>query len=159
MRLGWASATALVAIGCANAFAQGAVTKPRACLDVQTSVLRLDALSATIEACTFLIQDRNQPRRVQAEAIGQRGVLHARRWGLTDSARDAHQAIVDISAALDFRVLENGKVQQLLIWRGTLYEGVKQPAKAGDDYRAVLRIAPFDETARAALLRLGVPSN
>ena len=159
MRLAWTSAVALAAIGCVAAFAQVPVAKPETCLKVRTAALRLDAISATIRACTIVIGDQSQPRPVHAAATAQRGMLYARRWGLTDATKDANQAIADISAAMDFRVFDDSKIQQLLIWRGRLYEATRQMKKAGDDYRAVLRLAPFDETARAALLRLDAPTH
>lgn len=157
MRLAGASAALLVLSFAASA--QVPVTQPDACLKVRTAALRLDAIAATIEACTSVIADQSQSRRIHADAFAQRGILYARRWRLTDTSADAQLAIADISRALDFRLLGNGQIHQLLIWRGALHEATRQPALASDDYRAVLRIAPLDETARSALRRLDAPTN
>jgi hypothetical protein len=158
MRFACAGA-AVLAIGCSAAWSQVVVTRAEACLNARTAVMRLDAIAGTIESCTAVINDKSQPISVHADATAQRGILYARRWRLTDLAQDAHSGIADISEGLRFNLFKDDKKHQLLIWRGELFEATRQTAKAADDFRAVLRIAPLDEIARAALRRLDAPTN
>jgi hypothetical protein len=158
MRLFWIG-VALLILTCTVVRSELAIQSPDACLNVRTAALRLDALAETIQSCTSILNDTSLPAAVYAEVIAQRGMLHARRWRLTDLVQDAHRGIADITEGLRSHVFEDEKRRQLLIWRGQLYEAIGEPSKANDDFTTVLRIAPSDEIARAALRRLGAPTN
>ena len=133
--------------------------KPGGCLQARTASLRLEVISEIILVCTALINDRSVHESVRAELFAQRGTLHARRWRLTDSSQDAGRGISDISEALSFNSLRQHRRQVLLTWRGEIFEAMGQKARAADDFRAVLAIAPTDGAARAALRRLDAPTN
>ena len=132
--------------------------KANGCLQ-RTASLRLEVISKIILACTVLINDHSVRESARPELFAQRGTLHARRWRLTDSSQDASLGIADLSEALSFNSLRNDRRQLLLTWRGEIFEALRQDAKAADDFRAVLSIAPTDEKARAALRRLDIPTN
>ena len=157
MRFAWISAALL--IGCSMARSEFAAARLEACLNVRTAALRLDAIAETIQSCSAVMTDKSLPALIFAETVAQRGILYARRWRLTDLVQDAHRGIADISEGLRFNIFKDEKRQQLLIWRGELYEATGQALKASDDFRAVLRIDPSDETAKAALRRLDAPTN
>jgi len=137
--------------------AQPSAVQLTACVVMHTAALRLNQLDELIANCTRSINDRTATPPMRGEALGQRGLLYARRWSIAQSQQDASNGIADISEGLRLYTPTDARLHQLLLIRAQLHVGTGQTAKAVADYRAVLAIAPNDLAARLALRRLGEP--
>jgi tetratricopeptide (TPR) repeat protein len=148
----------LAATGIAPAPAQP-VELVRGCLVESIAPLRLSELAQAITRCEQVIGDAATPREVRGQALGQRGLLYAKRWSIVEAESDAVQGIADITEGLRAHNPEKARKQHLLNIRGQLYLATSQHKKAADDFKAVLAEAPDNESARAGLKKTGTAEN
>ena len=83
-------------IGIAPALAQP-VELVRGCLVESIAPLRLSELAQAISRCEQVIGDAATPREVRGQALGQRGLLYAKRWSIVETEQDALAGIADIT--------------------------------------------------------------
>ena len=142
-------------VGIPSAFAGNAPEQSKACLDIGTAALRRHQIDEAILTCTRVADGAAADEATLAAALIQRGILHGRRWALTDNRKDAESGIADISAGLRRHRFDNDKHIRALLIRGQLYGATGRRSPAVDDFREVLSIAPSDDVAKSALERLG----
>jgi hypothetical protein len=147
-----------LAMNAAPALAQP-VQLVRGCLVETIAALRLRELAQTIALCDQIIDDAAAPRELRGQALGQRGLLHAKRWSIVETAQDANQGIADITEALRFHTPEKARKHHFLIIRGQLYLATAQLKRAADDFKTVLAEAPDNDAARAGLRKIGTLEN
>ena len=87
------------------------------CFQTQTAALRLSQLDDAIARCTSVIDDRAVVAQVRGEALGQRGMMHARRWSIIEIPQDALQGIADISEGFRLFTPNEERRRTLLIVR------------------------------------------
>ncbi len=148
----------LLATSIAPALAQP-IELVRGCLVESIAPLRLSELAQAISRCEQVIDDTATPREVRGQALGQRGLLHAKRWSIVETEQDALASIADITEGLRLHNPAKDKKQHFLNIRGQLYLATGQHKKAADDFRAVLAEAPDNESARAGLKKTGTAEN
>ena len=144
----------LLFAGLTPAAAELAPNPAKACLDISTAALRRHQIDDALLACTGVADGAVADDETRAAALIQRGILHGRRWSLTDNRKDAESGIADISAGLRRHRFDNDKHIRALLIRGQLYGVIGRRSAAVDDFKEVLSIAPSDEVAKAALERL-----
>ena len=127
------------------------------CFQTQTAVLRLAQLDDAIARCTTIIDDRATAASLRGEALGQRGVMHGRRWSIVEIPQDAVQGIADITEGFRLHTPNEERRRQLVLVRAQLYAATGQTRRATEDFRDVLAGDPANATARAGLRRLGGP--
>ena len=131
----------------------------RGCLVESIAPLRLSELAQAISRCEQMIGDAATPREVRGQALGQRGLLYAKRWSIIETEQDALAGISDITEGLRLHNPEKARKQHLLNIRGQLYLATGQHKKAADDFKAVLAEAPDNESARNGLKKAGTADN
>jgi hypothetical protein len=140
---------AILAAGAAPAAAQP--VELASCLVESVAVLRLGELAKVIASCGQIIDDAATPRDMRGQALGQRGLLYAKRWSMMNALPDAQRGIADISEGLRQYTPTPDRKHHLLNIRGQLYLATGQTRRASDDFKAVLAEAPDDDQARAGL--------
>ena len=131
----------------------------RGCLVESIAPLRLSELAQAISRCEQVIGDAATPREVRGQALGQRGLLYAKRWSIVETEQDAIAGIADITEGFRLHNPDKARKQHLLNVRGQLYLVTGQHKKAADDFKAVLAEAPDNEAARAGLKKTGTAEN
>jgi len=131
----------------------------RGCLVESIAPLRLSELARAISSCEQVIGDTASSRDLRGQALGQRGLLYAKRWSIVEVEQDALAGIADITEGLRLHNPEKAKKQHLINVRGQLYLATGQHKKAADDFKAVLAEAPDNEAARAGLKKTGAAEN
>jgi tetratricopeptide (TPR) repeat protein len=131
----------------------------RGCLVESIAPLRLSELAQAISSCEQVIGDAASSRDLRGQALGQRGLLYAKRWSIVETKHDALQGIADITEGLQLHNPARARKQHLLNIRGQLYLATGQHKKAADDFKAVLAEAPDNESARAGLRKTGTAEN
>ena len=131
----------------------------RGCLVESVAVLRLSELAKVIASCAQIIDDAATPRETRGQALGQRGLLYAKRWSMMEALPDAQRGIADITEGLRQHTPAQDRKRHLLNIRGQLYLATGQTRRASDDFKAVLAEAPDDDQARAGLKKAGTLDN
>ncbi|MEA2909690.1 MAG: hypothetical protein QOJ15_1771 [Bradyrhizobium sp.] len=121
------------------------------CLVESVAVLRLSELAKIIASCAQIVDDAATPREMRGRALGQRGLLYAKRWSIIEALPDAQQGIADITEGLRQHNPAKDRKHHFLNIRGQLYLATGQAKRASDDFKAVLAEAPDDDQARAGL--------
>ena len=148
----------LGAIGVQPASAQS-VQLVRDCLTETVAALRMSDLAKAIASCDEIANNTATSRDLRGQALGQRGLLYAKRWSLVEIPQDAQLGITDITDALQAHAFPKDRKQHLLTIRGQLYQATGQTRRAVDDFKAVLTEAPNNEAARAGLRKAGTPDS
>jgi hypothetical protein len=148
----------LLAAGIAPALAQP-IELVRGCLVKSIAPLRLSELAQAISRCEQVVGDAAASRDLRGQALGQRGLLYAKRWSLVENGQDALAGIADITEGLRLHNPEKHRKQHFLNIRGQLYLATGQHKKAADDFKAVLAEAPDNDMARAGLRKTGTAEN
>jgi len=152
------AAVLFLGISIAPALAQP-TERVRGCLVESIAPLRLGELAQAISSCEQVIGDAASSRNLRGRALGQRGLLYAKRWSIVETEHDALQGIADITEGLRLHNPEKAKKQHFLNVRGQLYLATAQLKKAAGDFKAVLADAPDNESARAGLRKTGTAEN
>ena len=140
---------AILTAGAAPAEAQP--VQLASCLVEAVAVLRLNELAKVIASCGQIIDDAATPRETRGQALGQRGLLYAKRWSMMEAAPDAQRGIADITEGLRLHTPAKDRTHHLLNIRGQLYLATGQTRRASEDFKAVLDEAPNNDQARAGL--------
>src|SRR3954469_804771 len=109
-----------LSIGIAPALAQPAELV-RGCLVESIAPLRLSELARAISSCEQVIGDAASSRDLRGQALGQRGLLYAKRWSIVEVDQDALAGIADITEGLRLHNPDKPKKQHFLNIRGQLY--------------------------------------
>ena len=123
----------------------------RGCLVESVAALRLSELAKVIASCAQIIDDAATPRDMRGQALGQRGLLYAKRWSIMEALPDAQRGIADITEGFRQHTPAKDRKHHLLNIRGQLYLATGQTKRASDDFKAVLAEAPDNDQARAGL--------
>ena len=115
------------------------------------AVLRLSELAKVIASCGQIIDDAATPRETRGQALGQRGLLYAKRWSIVEALPDAQHGIADITEGLRQHSPAKDRKHHFLNIRGQLYLATGQTRRASDDFKTVLAEAPDNDQARAGL--------
>ena len=125
------------------------------CFVNSLAALRLSQLEQGIAHCDKVVEDQAKPRGQRGQALGQRGLMQARRWTILLTPALAVQAISDITEALALHAPAMPRKHQLLLVRAQLYAATGQSRRAADDYGAILNDDPNNAAARRGRDRLG----
>ena len=148
---------AILTAGAAPAAAQP--VQLASCLVESVAVLRLSELAKVIASCGQIIDDAATPRETRGQALGQRGLLYAKRWSIVEALPDAQRGIADITEGLRQHAPAKDRRHHLMNIRGQLYLATGQTRSAADDFKAVLAEAPNNDQARAGLKKIDTLDN
>jgi hypothetical protein len=148
---------AILTAGAAPAAAQP--VQLASCLVESVAVLRLSELAKVIASCGQIIDDAATPRETRGQALGQRGLLYAKRWSIVEALPDAQRGIADITEGLRQHTPGKDRRHHLLNIRGQLYLATGQTRSAADDFKAVLAEAPNNDQARAGVKKIETLDN